>query len=85
MTNSTNIKAEIAAAKNLDELLEVLSSYDDDEVKLDEIANLAGLPTFGGDEPENTDGIWSWDADNLLTNGYGQSQFVIESRADYYA
>lgn len=24
------------------------------------------LPTFGGDEPERTTGVWSWDADRLL-------------------
>ena len=24
------------------------------------------LPTFGGDEPENTDGVWSWDETRLI-------------------
>ena len=83
MTNSTNIQAAISSSTNLEELLEALNSYDDDETKIDEVADLPGLPTFGGDEPENTDGIWSWDADNLICNG--SQGFVIESRADYYA
>jgi hypothetical protein len=24
------------------------------------------LPTFGGDWPKNTDGVWSWDKDHIL-------------------
>lgn len=34
--------------------------------KLEEVVNLSDLPTFGGEEPRNTAGIFSWDADRLL-------------------
>lgn len=42
------------------------------------------LPTFGGDEPRDTTGIWSWDAECLLI-GRCASELEIVSRADYYA
>lgn len=36
------------------------------------------LPTFGGEEPDDTCGVWSWDADRvLLDNG---DRFFIETR-----
>lgn len=28
--------------------------------------DFADLPTFGGEEPSDTSGVWSWDKDNLL-------------------
>lgn len=34
--------------------------------KLEEVVDLSALPTFGGEEPRNTAGIFSWDADRLL-------------------
>ena len=45
--------------------------------------DLTSLPTFGGDEPSDTTGIWSWDADSLLI-GEGRP-FKIVSRAEYAA
>lgn len=28
--------------------------------------DFAELPTFGGEEPSDTSGVWSWDKNNLL-------------------
>ena len=41
-------------------------------IDLDEVlwaeqpANLDDLPTFGGTEPDDTEGVWSWDETSLL-------------------
>ena len=37
------------------------------------------LPTFGGDEPDDTTGIWSWDADSVLIDG-DHSRFEVVER-----
>lgn len=39
------------------------------------------LPTFGGEDPECTNRIWSWDADRLLVGGFGNDLQII-NRAD---
>ena len=84
MINSDNINEKISAAADLDALLDALTSYEDGSKRLDEVADLPGLPTFGGDEPEDTAGIWSWDADRLLVDDCNGG-FAIESRESYYA
>tara|TARA_R110000868_G_C10586358_1_gene739146 strand:+ start:73 stop:321 length:249 start_codon:yes stop_codon:yes gene_type:complete len=81
----TDINTLIAAATSLDDLADILNSYPstyelgDGEPRLDEIADLAGLPTFGGTEPSDTSGIWSWDETRLLVTG-GDQPFAIERR-----
>jgi hypothetical protein len=37
------------------------------------------LPTFGGEEPSDTNGVWSWDETHLLI-GEGGDDFVIVPR-----
>lgn len=37
------------------------------------------MPTFGGDEPANTDGVWSWDATRLLV-GANTAELRIVTR-----
>lgn len=37
--------------------------------------DLADLPTFGGEEPADTRGIWSWDATRLL---YGWMKDTVD-------
>lgn len=37
------------------------------------------LPTFGGAEPRDTDGVWSWDAERLLV-GTGPQDLEIVPR-----
>lgn len=34
------------------------------------------LPTFGGDEVNDTHGVWSWDADRLLMNSLDSYRLV---------
>ncbi len=46
--------------------------------KLEEYVDLAALPTFGGKEPSDTRGIWSWDKTRLLyADGW---KWTIEAR-----
>ena len=57
----------VNAAKNLQELCEVLNSFESDgELTLDNVVDLPSLPTFGGVEPSDTREVWSWDAGNVL-------------------
>jgi hypothetical protein len=49
-------------ATNLKDLLEFLTH----DPRAND-ADWTSLPTFGGPEPCSTVGVWSWDADNLLT------------------
>lgn len=55
----------VGNASNLDDLAECLNSYRKDHPIF--LSNdLTSLPTFGGKEPENTEGIFSWDEDHFL-------------------
>ena len=61
----------VLAAKSLIELCETLNGYKRDENDdysngLSDATDLTDLPLFGGDEPSDTDGIFSWDKNNLL-------------------
>ena len=40
------------------------------------------LPNFGGDEPLDTSGVYSWDEDDLMVNE--NERFVIVSRAEWF-
>lgn len=57
----------IASAVDLDELRDALNCI---EVNCDEVVrgdiDYSDLPTFGGVEPADTTGIWSWDETRLL-------------------
>jgi hypothetical protein len=62
-------------ANNLDELLAALRSRPYDE------RLMTNLPTFGGEEPASTGGVWSWDATRLLV-GTSRDDFRIVPRAE---
>jgi hypothetical protein len=78
----------INATTNLDELRSTLTSIESEisiendsrtfHTNIGEHVDLAGLPTFGGVEPTDTLGIYSWDATRILT-AYG-SEWEIGSR-----
>lgn len=77
--------ARIAEAESLEDLRDALQDLDDvcDEVeaRADELVDHAGLKTFGGEEPDDTALIWSWDATRVLyadDNG----TWTIGSRTD---
>lgn len=59
---------------DLDELLEVLNN---DSISVDDMTS---LPTFGGDEPQDTQGIWSWDETRWIVGA--SRQYEIEDRTD---
>ena len=40
------------------------------------------LPTFGGDEPEDTMEVWSWDEDNLLIGSGSITEMEIIPRTE---
>lgn len=60
----------ITNAKDLPELLKAMQEIQDEcrenETDSEAIYDITSLPTFGGTEPSNTAGIWSWDEQNLL-------------------
>ena len=42
--------------------------------------NVTEFPVFGGHEPDDTEGVWSWDEDWLLVTG-DREQFSVVHRA----
>lgn len=74
--------AQTITATNLAELRDILNAGTVSE------RALSDLPTFGGAEPCNTRGIYSWDETNLLVAENprtGASEWTIVHRADYEA
>lgn len=59
--------------EDLDDLLRAIESG--------QIELTPDLPTFGGEEPSNTWGVWSWDADRLLVTEDGE--LAIVDREDW--
>jgi len=72
----------IKAAKNLSELLDAILAIrqEDQSIEFDKV--MERLPTFGGKEPAETDGIWSWDEDSLLVCN-AACDLVIVDRPSY--
>lgn len=69
-------------ATNLKDLLNALRNMSAEDL---EQIDMTGLPTFGGEEPSNTAGVWSWDETSLLVGtqvGTGEfsGDFEIVSR-----
>lgn len=66
---------------NLDTLCDALNYANgicaEGGLKLEHFVDLAGLPTYGGEEPADTVGIYSWDETHFLTYDEG-IYFVIE-------
>ena len=51
----------LTLATDLDTLLALMKEHGTDD-RID----WCSLPTFGGPQPENTSGVWSWDETRLL-------------------
>lgn len=79
----------INAAMNLDDLCATLNTIESEMTTIreendsaspntGERIDLADLPTFGGIAPDDTIGIWSWDATRILVAD--GTQWTIESR-----
>lgn len=81
-------------APALDDLAEMLNAtsaarhrwecdgaFDLEVLRVDEIYDVAELPTYGGDEPQDTMGIYSWDETRLLyCDGPNDAPWVISPR-----
>ena len=73
----------VAAAEDLSELCEILNAMDVDDI--DEI-DTADFPTFGGVEPSDTWGIYSWDENEYLVPGSGgEDHWTTIAREDFVA
>ena len=88
-TDHTSLTAPILTASNLAELLTALNAAGDEIKRLQADGEDAGAligdygraledcATFGGDAPEDTAGMWSWDDTHLLAGeGWGGLQLV---------
>jgi len=58
--------------KSLDDLFKLIKSGD-----LDELDDWSNFPIFGGEEPEDTAEIWSWDESRLMVGICSQSMEII--------
>lgn len=65
--------------KNLVELLEKIENMTDRERK---DADFSSLPTFGGETPEDTSEIFSWDEESFLVQDCN-GDFEIVDREDW--
>lgn len=59
-------KTEIINTENLTGLCDLLNRIPEDTWENPVRINMCDLPTFGGEDPGDTDEIWSWDKQNLL-------------------
>lgn len=69
----------IETCTNLNDLCETLNARPADE-RAD--ADDGDLPTFGGEAPASTAGIYSWDEDSFLVPATDRS-FRVVSRAEF--
>jgi hypothetical protein len=50
--------------------------------RVDTIVDVSSLPVFGGEEPNNTIGVWSWDEARLLVGEGSWAECEIVDRSD---
>jgi hypothetical protein len=63
------------------EEIELARNCDPTLVRVNERYDLTSLPTYGGEEPADTQGIYSWDADRVLyCDGPQNTPWVISPR-----
>ena len=95
MTNSTTLAAAITSATSLEALRDAMNTMGAaiNEASHDDSADYGTIvgdygravedaPTFGGTEPDDTMGVWSWDADHVLV-GEGWEGAEIMTRSDW--
>ncbi|WP_271602771.1 hypothetical protein [Bradyrhizobium sp. CCBAU 45384] len=60
----------------------VVDAYDflgqQDLGDLDDYVSMSALPTFGGEKPNDTNEVWSWDADELMVTGPDGDFAIVE-------
>lgn len=72
----TDEQRRINTCTTLRALCAVLGELDaetsDNRPSLDQVVDISNLPTFGGETPATTDGVFSWNESHLLvTDGSG--------------
>lgn len=89
-------KRMVDGATDLDELLAALQEIEqsvrrvDDEEwtdgdlaqRVDELVDITSLPTYGGEDPYHTGGVWSWDATRQIAGEGPWSAMRVEPRPD---
>jgi hypothetical protein len=65
-------KEATAAAKTLDDVLAIITDrqYEDED--------FTSLPTFGGSQPDDTQGVWSWDETRLIVGSCADDFEIVE-------
>jgi hypothetical protein len=81
------IRVTIKHAKTLRELFEALcaleANIEEDERAEDYGIDICELPIFGGEQPSATDGVWSWDEDQLLVGEGNFSEWYLIDREEW--
>ena len=87
-TDFQSLADDIRNARDLDALCAAVNRFYAEVQNLDEPEygstlnayglSMAGLPTFGGEEPRNTMDVWSWDERRVMVGD--AAPFVIEER-----
>src|SRR5699024_8674221 len=72
----------IEAAEDLEDLEAIFRADAFLELSIMSDQESSDLPIFGGEEPEDTDRVWSWDEDRLLV-GDGGSDMQIVNRDEW--
>lgn len=87
--NRTKTATSFEAFKRLAQSFEPIKSLDDLYIKMlrDHPSTLdrfgqwsSDLPTFGGEEPDDTEGVWSWDEKRLIVGSFAGDLEIIERK-----
>ncbi|WP_019592023.1 hypothetical protein [Thioalkalivibrio sp. ALE20] len=73
----------ILNAPSLDALVEALAEHFDNTSERFQDRSLVELPTFGGAEPEDTRGVWSWDENRLLIGEGNPDEWEVVTRTEW--
>ena len=74
----TEFAKAVGAAGNLAELAQVLATREPETMEDERL--MTRLPTFGGEEPNDTHNAWSWDATHLLRQVNDSRRFALVPR-----
>ncbi len=86
--NLVELVDQVWSSRNLrdlrDNLEELEKALEDRVEKIEELVDLSNLDTFGGEDPDDTSGIYSWDETDQLVQGSGMpgDNWNIEERED---
>ncbi len=87
--NEMQLADQVRGSENLGELCDNLEALeealeDNSERSIEDYVDTTRLPTFGGAEPEDTMGVYSWDDTEQLVQGNGGrgEHWNIEERKD---